>query len=245
MNDWFEWNGVRSTTYGMKVLTQPTIVRPTERVSQVSVPGRSGSLTLLEGSDVYNDITLACTCVIEDPARIASISSWLRGQGTIKFPIRSNGYYIGRVANQISFEKIVRANPHLMFQVQFTCKPYFYFDSGNTAITATAASTQLTNPGNVPSAPLLKVYGSGDTEGVITCGSSSMLITSFSNISYIYIDSEAKIAYKGSNSTPQDPLVLLGTRVSGDWLTIPDGNSYFTKSGGITSVQITPRWRCI
>ena len=52
MMDWFEWNGVRCTQYGIHVLEQPPVTIPSERVAFTDVPGRSGSLTQLEGDDV-------------------------------------------------------------------------------------------------------------------------------------------------------------------------------------------------
>ena len=59
MNDWFEWNGVRCTKYGIHVLEQPPVTIPSERVTFTDVPGRSGSLTQLEGDDVYDDMFAA------------------------------------------------------------------------------------------------------------------------------------------------------------------------------------------
>lgn len=41
MNDWFEWNGVRSTAYGVHVIEPPSIIRAPERVMFTNVPGRS------------------------------------------------------------------------------------------------------------------------------------------------------------------------------------------------------------
>ena len=69
MQDWFEWNGVRSTDYGIYVTEQPPPTIPSERATFTNVPGRSGSLTKLEGDYVYDDIVLSCTCVESD-------SSW-------------------------------------------------------------------------------------------------------------------------------------------------------------------------
>ena len=61
LTDWFEWNGVRCTQYGIHVLEQPSIIIPSERVTFTDVPGRSGSLTQLEGDDVYEDMVLTAT----------------------------------------------------------------------------------------------------------------------------------------------------------------------------------------
>lgn len=128
--DWFKWNGVKCTDYGMHVLIQPTIVTPSERVNNESIPGRSGSLTIRESATddefVFDDINLSCNCVIddsyaivEDPIKgpikvdqIAKISEWLRGNGNVIFPIRPEGFYKARVSNQISFAQILKGHPN-------------------------------------------------------------------------------------------------------------------------------------
>ena len=73
MNDWFEWNGVKCTDYGVYVTELPPPTIPEERVTFTDIPGRSGSLTTLEGDYVYNDMVLTATCVISDPDRIRII----------------------------------------------------------------------------------------------------------------------------------------------------------------------------
>ena len=64
MNDWFEWNGKRCTEYGIHVLEQPPLTLPNERATFVDVPGRSGSLTVLEGDAVYDDLVLTAQCIV-------------------------------------------------------------------------------------------------------------------------------------------------------------------------------------
>lgn len=250
--DWFEWNGVKCTEYGMHVLKQPSFIRASERTNSVTIPGRAGSLTLLEGEDIYDDIDMVCTCIIDDPYKtvgdtkinqIEKICGWLRGYGKVKFAFDTDGYYEARVTNQISFEKIVAGNPHRSFQVQFQCKPFKRLDSGDTILTATESPFALSNKGNVPSKPILKVYGT--SEGTIMCGNDTMIINNFSDASYIVLECEAKKAYTGAVGSTTDPLKLLGTRVTGDWLKIPTGNPRLTFTGGITKIEITPRWRCL
>ena len=126
LNDWFEWNGVRCTDYGIYVTEQPPPTIPEERVTFTNIPGRSGALTTLEGDYVYEDMVLKATCVISDPDRIPEIAGWLRGSGTVTFANRDGGFYYARVTNQIPFEKILRGNPHRAFAVNFRCKPFFY-----------------------------------------------------------------------------------------------------------------------
>lgn len=161
MNDWFEWNGVKCTEYGIHVSEHPVLTIPNERVTFTDVPGRSGSLTMLEGDMVYDDMVLSCTCFIADPARIPEIAAWLRGSGMVTFANRQGGFYYAHVTNQIPFEKILRGNPHRSFAVTFRCKPFFYLNRME-PITITTSGSFVTNPGTVPAEPVITVYGTGD-----------------------------------------------------------------------------------
>ena len=249
--DWFEWNGVKCTTKAMHVLSQPTVLRAPERVEEIKVPGRAGSLTMTEGEYVHEPIVMACDCVIDkeyvgayglSQSIISNITGWLHGNGTVKFANRKEGYYKARVVNQIGFDKILRGNPHMAFQVQFRCQPYMYLDSGATPIMYNSSPANWVNPGNMPSEPLLRVTGTG---GTIMCGSDTFIINQMSDISYLMLDCEAKLAYTGIPGNAGDPLRLMGTRVMGDWFTMDPGSHFLQFGNGITSVQITPRWRML
>lgn len=250
--DWLKWNGVKSTDYGMVVLTQPTITRAAERVEFETIPGRSGSLTLLEDEDVYDDINLTANCLLEDPFglvtingqtmdRIDAICGWLRGAGEVEFANRQGGYYKARIANQIGFDKILRNHPHMGFPVQFRCQPFCYLYSGLESQQSTTSPITLRNPGNIYSEPLIKVTGTG--EGAIVCGDTTLFISGFSGVEYMMLDCEAKIAYTGTKGSLLDPMILLNSRASGDWLRIPEGNSFLSWMMGITNVTVVPRWR--
>ena len=124
-------------------------------------PGRPGSLTTLEGDDVYEDVTLTAKCMVADPDVIPVLAGWLKGGGTVTFANREGGFYYARIVNQIPFEKILRGNPHRAFSVNFRCKPFWYENPGE-PITLTAASNVLVNPGSAYSEPVIAVNGSGD-----------------------------------------------------------------------------------
>ena len=160
MNDWFEWNGKRCTEYGIHVSEQPPLTLPAERVTFTDVPGRCGSLTTLEGEDVYEDMVLTAQCFIQSGARVHEIAAWLRGSGTATFANRPGGFYHARVVNQIPFEKILRGNPHLAFAVNFRCKPFWYLKDV-APITLTQSGSFVTNPGSVFTEPVITVYGTG------------------------------------------------------------------------------------
>ena len=147
LNDWFEWKGTRCTSYGIRVAQQPEIIRPPERAVFTTVPGRSGTLTTLEGVDVYDDFLLPVECVITDTSQLDTILAWLKGDDKVTFANRQGGFYYARIVNQISLEQILRGNPHRRFSVTFRCQPFFYL-SGIANITVNASGTYVNNMGS-------------------------------------------------------------------------------------------------
>ncbi len=229
MNDWFEWNGRRCTEYGIHVTEQPPVTIPTERATFTNVPGRSGSLTTLEGDDVYDDLLLTASCFIADPARIPAIAAWLRGSGQVTFANRQGGFYHARIVNQIPFEKILRGNPHRAFAVNFRCKPFWY-QAGVEPITLTASGTFITNPGSVFSEPVITVYGSGEVTLMV-----GMTITELEITDSITLDTPLMEAYSGSTS--------MNNCMSGDFPTLLPGQNAVSWTGNVSRVVIQPNWR--
>ena len=236
MIDWFEWNGARCTAYGVYVLEQPPITAPSERVTFTDIPGRSGSLTTLEGEDVYDDMILTVQCILSDPTRITALCAWLRGAGKVAFANRPGGFYYARIVNQISFEKILRGNPHRSFAVNFRCKPFLYHPPAPAPVTITSPAV-ITNPGTISSEPVITVYGSGDI-GLLV-GGKTLQITGLSG--QVTIDSEARLAYRKNG----DLLTLLTGTLSGDWPMMRPGLVPVSWSGNVQKVEIQGNWRSL
>lgn len=233
VNDWFEWNGTRCTEYGIIVTEQPPLTIPLERSKQTTVPGRPGSLTTLEGKDVYDDMVLTANCFIRNPALIPSIAAWLRGSGTVTFANRQGGFYHARIANQIPFEKILRGNPHCSFAVNYRCSPPFWYVSGVEPITITQSMTPITNPGSVYSEPVITVYGSGDI--TLMVGQTIVELTGIEDS--ITLDSVLQEAYQGN--------VLMNGHMSGDFPILKPGQNAVSWSGEVSRVIIQPNWRSL
>lgn len=230
MNDWFSWNGIRCTEYGIHVLEQPPLTIPSERVNFTNIPGRSGTLTTLEGDDVYDDMILTATCIIDSPKRIPEIAAWLKGSGTVTFANRQGGFYHARVMNQISFEKVLRGNPHRSFAVNFRCKPFWY-QADVQPITLTVSGSFITNPGSVASEPIITVYGSGEITLMV-----GMTIVELSDINgEITIDSQLQEAYSETTS--------MNNCMSGDYPLFMPGQNAISWSGDVTALTIQPNWR--
>ena len=230
MTDYFIWNGVDCRTKGIHVSELPPITIPLERSKQTNVPGRPGSLTQLEGDDVYDDMILTATCFIADPAQIPAIASWLKGKGTVTFANRTGGHYNARIANQIPFEKVLRGNPHCTFAVNFRCYPFWYQENVSDVTISTSGDT-ITNPGSVYSEPLITVYGSGNI--TLMVGTTIVELTNVSGS--IVLDCALKEAYKGTT--------LMNDHMSGDFPVLKPGLNAVSWSGNVTRIVISPRWR--
>lgn len=231
MNDWFLWKGQKCTELGIHVSEQPPITIPSERATFTNVPGRSGSLTTLEGDDVYDDLLLTATCFISDPSRIPEIVAWLRGSGTVTFANRQGGFYHARIVNQISFEKILRGNPHRSFAVNFRCKPFWYADAVQ-PITLTTSGTFITNPSSVFSEPVITVYGSGEVTLMV-----GMTITELEVSGSITLNTPLMETYVGATS--------MNNAMSGDFPTLLPGQNAVSWMGSVTKVEIQPNWRLL
>ena len=230
MTDYFIWNGVDCRTKGIHVSELPPITIPLERSNQTTVPGRPGSLTQLEGDDVYDDMILTATCFIADPAQIPAIAAWLKGKGTVTFANRTGGHYNARIANQIPFEKVLRGNPHCSFAVNFRCYPFWYQENVSD-VTITTSGDTITNPGSVYSEPLITVYGSGNITLMI--GTTIVELTNVSGS--IVLDCALKEAYKGT--------ALMNDHMSGDFPVLKPGLNAISWSGNVTRIVIKPNWR--
>ena len=233
MNNWFKWNGVSCTQYGIYVTERPPPTIPVERVTHTNVPGRAGSLTTREGEYVYDDIVLSCTCVISDPSQIPAIAGWLRGSGTVTFADHEGGFYYASIANQIPFEKILRGNPHRQFTINFRCKPFWNVEQQEPIVLAAAdaATAIVENPGTVPSEPVITITGSGEITFMI--GTNIIELSDMDGD--ITIDSELQEAYSGITS--------LNSRMSGDFPLLMPGQNAISWSGDVTAITIQPNWR--
>ena len=230
MTDYFIWNGVDCRTKGIHVSELPPITIPLERSKQTNVPGRPGSLTQLEGDDVYDDMILTATCFIADPAQIPAIAAWLKGSGTVTFANRTGGHYNARIANQIPFEKVLRGNPHCSFAVNFRCYPFWYQENVSD-VTITTSGDTITNPGSVYSEPLITVYGSGNI--TLMVGTTIVELTDVS--SSIVLDRALKEAYKGTT--------LMNDHMNGDFPVLKPGLNAISWTGSVTSILVKPNWR--
>ena len=235
MKDYFIWKGTDCRQYGIHVSELPPITFPAERSTQTNVPGRPGSLTTLEGEDVYDDLLLTASCFITSLDRIYEISRWLKGSGIVTFANRLGGHYKARIVNQIPFEKILRGNPHCSFAVNFRCFPFWYLDGVDDFRLYTSTQV-IQNPGSVYSEPVIKVFGSGN----ITLMIGTQIIELQDVDGSITIDSVLKEAYKESALGTS---ALQNEKMAGEFPILRPGANAISWSGNVNLVVVIPNWR--
>ena len=239
--DWFSFKGSRSTAYGVYVEQLPPVTLAAERVKIETITGRSGSLAMLEGDGVYEDVELQIDCFVRNLAQLNGMAAWLQGSGNLVLPNRSGGHYVGRVINKLELERIIRAREARRFSVQFRLEPYFYLDEVE-SIESTETSFFLTNPGNAASAPRICVYGSGDV--ALAIAGQSIILTGLTD--GILLDSALLDALS------LDEAQLMNSSMSGDFPMLPPGECAVSWSafdgndnpGTVSRIVIEPRWRC-
>ena len=250
-NNYFSWKQetsnsfVDSRTKGIIAKTLPAYSLPAERVSFVTVPGRSGSLTIREGEDeydyIYDDVVKSVECYCTNTNNFNEIAAYLKGSGQVLFPNRPNGFYNARITNQIDYEQIVRGKPNSTFMVEFTCEPFWYSNSGVGLLPRiTTNNTNITNPSDMFSEPEIGVCGTGAV--TLTVGLETMEITFPSANAVIYIDSKLKMAYQKVNNVVSNLANSIVTLESG-FPKLRGGVNGVAWTGTVSWIDIRPRWR--
>lgn len=212
-------------------------VIPERDVTHVSVPGRSGDLLIDNGR--YKNFTLDYSVYVLN--RTDGVISSLRA-------------FAGKLADTFgSYQRFEDDKDPLVYgmakfvgpntwtnydnvggesKLSFNFKPYWRLKSGETAITISATNTQITNPTKYASKPLIKVIGTA--AGTITIGNIQMTIKTLAD--YLYIDCEEMNIYRQTSENMNSCVAL------GEFCEIPADTSVIYFDGGITSLEITPRW---
>jgi len=159
MMPWFIWNGKNSLgDFGLWINKLPPIVRAQERVTNIQIPGRPGTVTMTEGEDVYDAVERKCVILARNSMNIQPVLEWLRGSGELIVSNEADKVYFARIAADVTFSRI--SNDLQQATVVFYCQPLkgkrypetFSFTSDGS----------IFNPGDVASRPMVMVTGSGD-----------------------------------------------------------------------------------
>jgi phage-related protein len=216
MMPWFIWKGKNSLSeFGLWINKLPSRMRADERNEQVEIPGRAGSVILLEGEDVYKSYVANITVIARNSLNISRILDWLRGSGDLIISTESDKAREARIVGKVEFSRL--GNNLQQATIPFLCQPFRKSLHPEQAdrITITGSSSTIFNPGDVASNPIVKITGSGEktiviagtqmkfqhVEGTLTVDCDAQIITAHSDA----YDS-SRYYYKGDYCTASNKL---------------------------------------
>lgn len=233
MRNYFIKDGENSLDYGIHIPEMPPIVRARERVEVRTALGRSGSLTVREGTEtkpVHDSYIKSVEIVIKDKSQIDGISRWLTGRGEFIFSNEPSRKYIGYISEQFELSRMFGTWHKGILSIEV--EPYKYAVPIANEIKVVAPKGIVENPGTVYSLPAIVVYGSG--KGTITINGNDYIVNPVTD--GMVIDSDTMQVYKGNSN-------LNNAVNSKDFPWIKTGENIIMLNGGITQIVITPRWR--
>lgn len=227
----FYFDGKSCRDFGIYVSGSGTYNAPELDVTTYEIPGKNGDLVISNGR--YKNIIVPYPAFIRNDFRhnAERARAWLlspRGYRRLSDDYHPHEFRLARFAGPIDFDMRFM-NRSGECTLNFDCKPQRFLTSGEEKRTFSASSS-LWNDTLFDAKPLITVYGSGS--GQITIGDTTV---SFSDIAdYVVLDCEIQDAYKGTlnkNST-----------MTGSFPVLHPGNNIVSFSGGVTKIEIIPRW---
>lgn len=226
------WHGVCSDDVSVIVERYPNISIPARKQEKVSVPGRNGDILIQ--TDAFENVTQRYDIYIsaEKPKlpRIARlVAEWLcvKGYQRLEDSYFLDSYRLASYAGSMEIENIL--NRFGRASIEFDCKPQRFLLDGEIVAEFNEAG-EIVNPTPFASAPLIKVIGNGS--GTVTIGEKTISLSGISG--YVFLDSDIQDAYKGLENK--------NASMTGDFLKIESGLQVVSFTGGITGLEITPRW---
>lgn len=230
--DYFVFGGVKSLDYDVWFGDAHTEDTPPKDVSTESIAGRNGDL-LNDMKRWKNVDVVYSAAIIHDfsnkyEALISALAS-RSGYQRLEDSVRPLEYRLAVFRDAVQ-PKNTPYNRAGQFDLLFHCKPQRFLKSGDRKIELSAAGA-LYNPTAFPAKPLIAVYGTA--AGTLTVGDYTVEVKSITD--KIILDCEIQDAYlDGANlnrcvRAPEFPELV-------------PGKNEISWTGGITGVDIIPRW---
>ena len=235
MKSFFRFAGGLSLDYGIFIEEYPEYHTAQRVIETQTVPGRSGNLVFDTGAygnveQEYAVYLKAKPNTLHQAARRAAI--WLQSQrgyqeleDSYDPEVFRRAVFTGPVELSNFFERYGRA------EITFDCMPQRWYKAGQ-LLQSVASGETLYNPGEV-ALPQITITGSGS--GQLIVGSYTVSISDIPAQGLV-LDAETQDAYSGTQNA--NSLVTLASKFP----VLDQGPSTISYAGGISAVQIIPRW---
>lgn len=231
--DYFWLDGQRCDAVGIQLRQPLAFSAAKPKIKRVSVPGRNGDLFFAEGG--FENVTGEGKCFVLarwDPAEaFAAAAHWCLAKGGYRRLESSEepGFFRQAIVSA-GIPLDVKAHACVLFTLSFDCKPQKFYKSGERPLLLRHSGERLFNPG-CEALPLITVYGAG--AATLTAGGHTVQMREIGGS--LTLDCEMQNAYRGLQNV--NDTILAPT-----FPTLPPGACDITWTGGVTSVEILPRW---
>ena len=232
------FNSVQSTTVGINVETFPDYETPERDYEIIHVPGRNGDIVIDTGtykntSRSYK-VSMVASSSLPYYKAMNKVAEWLQsGAGYCRLEdTYEPDYYSYAVYKQkTSFENLF--NEAGRATLTFECKPQRFLKSGDNVVTFNSSGT-ITNPTKFSSLPII-VITTNSTAGNVVIGNISFTVKAGAGT--ITVNSDTQDVYTGTANKNQYITLL-----SGAFPKLDPGSNTISFSGGVTKLEITPKW---
>lgn len=235
------WAGTSSKDVGMVVEHYPSITIPQKKIEVQQVPGRNGDIVTSTGA--FENYTQTYDTFLDSKyiggleGAMPKIVDWLLGHDGYQrledtyFPgVYRMAYYTGGA------EFVSMFNEYGEGKLTFNCAPEKYLKSGEWPIVMTSGK-KVFNQTVFPALPIVRLKGDGLSSGTLRFNDKTISISVVPDS--MVIDAKRHKAY----SEEEGRVISRSNRITGNYedLTLAKETTV-TWSGGITAVEIIPRW---
>lgn len=236
------YNGMSSDELGIKVEKFPNYNMPEKEYDIVHVPGRNGDVLFDKGTfkNVTRDYEISVATLHNDFYRVINpIAEWLHsssGYTTLEDSYEPDFYRLAVYRESNHFENILNGAGRAT--ISFDCKPQRFLKSGDTPITV-SSNTSLDNTTGFASLPIINVTMGRNQSGTLRIGHYVALIHAQDEDDTFNLTINSEIQDVYSNTLNCNSMVEFN---AGEFPVLEPGSSSIIFTGGITSVQIIPKW---
>lgn len=229
----FTFGGKNSADYGV-YLTERPVIRTAERDMEfVEVSGRDGSVAIDLGR--YKDVDIDLEAYISGDTHLREASAWLSGDGQMTFSDQPNIAYRAYITESVDFERVCRTSASRIISIPVRLAPFRYAYPEPEAVVFTSTGGTIENPGTAAAQPRLKIECNSDF--VLTINGYTIESKSLTADGVI-VDCELQDCYDLTGAQNMNTYMIID-----EYPVLSPGENAISWTGGITSLEITPRWR--
>lgn len=238
MRNGFKFGDKATWDFDMYVERFPAQNGATRKMQTVEVPGRNGALHFLQ--DAFSNYTQPYECYfhgsLPTPEQAHAVKAWLLSSGAYRRleDVYDPGHFrLASFTGPLNIDNIL--NKYGRCTVSFDCDPRSFLKSGERAVVFTSAG-KMFNSTKFTALPIIKVYGTA--AGTVTVGTATVTINEITES--VILDCENQNAYsqtgEGAPENKNSSIKAI------PFPTLAPGENVISFSGGITKIEIIPRW---